>query len=88
MSHPCRIEHQIFVQRDGQHPTGKLQRCQVAFRGDGVAPISGADAKEGKISPAGEIFEVAGSMRHTVDLMERIGKVGDSSQGTWEHPKD
>jgi hypothetical protein len=43
-----------------------------------LAAISGADAEKGQVPAAGEGLKMAAGVRHSIDFVERVGKVGDA----------
>ena len=74
------IEAEIFFEGKGEKAAGQLEGPDVAVFSDGLGAVAGADAEEGQIAAAGEGLKVAAGVGYSVDLVERVGKVG--------HPRD
>jgi len=76
-----RIKAQVFFQRKGQKAPRQLEGPDVAVFDESLGAVAGTDAEEGKIAPPRKGLKVAAGVGDTVDLVERVGEVGDAGGG-------
>ena len=72
------VEAEVFFEGEGQEAAGQFKGPDVAVFEDGLRAVAGADAEEGQVAAARKGFKMAAAVGYPVDLVERVGKVGDA----------
>jgi hypothetical protein len=66
----CRVDAQIFFEGEGQKAAWQLKRPHVPILNQALGAVSGTDAQEGEIVPAGKSLKMPAGVGDTVHLME------------------
>ena len=75
-----RVEAEVFFEVNGQRRAAQLEGLHRPFGRHQARGLAGTDAEHGDAVPARVGGEVAAGVCDAVDLVEAVGKVGDSGQ--------
>jgi hypothetical protein len=85
MAYVTGVEGEVFFEREGDRAAGQLEGGELAFDYEARLSVAGTDEEEGQVVATDICLELAAGVGDAVDLVERVGKVGDSRYRRGRH---